>query len=490
MSFDKSPPEIVEKADITVNSDDDNRRLSQASALHPNQDWTPAEEKALLRRIDLHIFPMLCAVFALSLLDRSNISAAYISGMKTDLHFNIGARYSIALLVFFPAFALCQIPSNLIIRRLGARTWLSFLITAFGVVVLGMGFVKSWIPMLVLRALLGAFEAGLLPGSIYMIASWYKTFETASRIAFFYTSALVASGFGGILAYGLTSIHVGNGMYKQSWRWIYIIEGLMTIAVGIASFFTIGEFPEKARWLKPREAHIARMRILNDRGEAEYKKVPLTQTLRLIRDPKLLLFCLQYFITSTSGYAIGYFFPIILNEGIGFSYTTSLILTSPPYIFTIIASLGLAWLSDKIRMRWPIIVFQGSVAIAGYLLILLPKIPGVRLFGVFLAVFGCQSNAAAVVAYAQNQTVGTEKRSMLSALMVTAGAAGGVTGSTIFRSQDAPLYLPGICVTLVTQLLLIVATFSMSMYLRRQNRLADEGKIGPLEGVEGFRYSP
>lgn len=90
MSFDKPSPEIEEKADIIINGDDDNPHLPHTSAVHPNQDWTVAEEKALLRRIDLHIFPMLCAVFALSLLDRSNISAAYISGMKADLGFDIG----------------------------------------------------------------------------------------------------------------------------------------------------------------------------------------------------------------------------------------------------------------------------------------------------------------------------------------------------------------------------------------------------------------
>lgn len=103
---------------------------------------------------------MLCVVFGLSLLDRTNISAAYIAGMSADLELTVGARYSIALLVFFIGYALFEIPSNLVIRRLGAQWWLSFLIVSWGLCVLGMGFVHNWEALTVCRALLGVFEAG------------------------------------------------------------------------------------------------------------------------------------------------------------------------------------------------------------------------------------------------------------------------------------------------------------------------------------------
>jgi nitrate/nitrite transporter NarK len=103
---------------------------------------------------------MLCVVFGLSLLDRSNISAAYIAGMRKDLQLAVGSRYSISLLVFFPCYALFELPSNLVIRRIGARYWLSFLIVVWGIMVLAMGFVKDWNSLAALRALLGVFEAG------------------------------------------------------------------------------------------------------------------------------------------------------------------------------------------------------------------------------------------------------------------------------------------------------------------------------------------
>jgi len=135
-------------------------------------------------------------------------------------------------------------------------------------------------------------------------------------------------------------------------------------------------------------------------------------------------------------------------------------------------------------------VTQSIFGIAGLLVILYPKPAGVRYFGLFLAVFGCQANIPGTLAYGQSQTAEIRKKGVVAAAMISVGAAGGITGSTIFRSQDAPQYLPGMWSTIAMQILYCVLTVCMSMYLKRQNRLADEGKRPALEGVEGFRYAP
>jgi len=130
------------------------------------------ETYSLRRRwkIDFRVFPMMCIVFGLSLLDRTNISAAYIAGLAKDIKLAVGSRYSVALLVFFIGYCIFELPSNYIIRRIGARYWLSFLITAWGCCVLGMGFIHDWKILTVLRALLGIFEAGLFPGCVYIVS--------------------------------------------------------------------------------------------------------------------------------------------------------------------------------------------------------------------------------------------------------------------------------------------------------------------------------
>jgi MFS family permease len=123
----------------------------------------------------------------------------------------------------------------------------------------------------------------------------------------------------------------------------------------------------------------------------------------------------------------------------GFSYALSQLLQSPPYVFAIIASLFCAWLSDKIKLRWPILCAQSIIAIVGLFIILYAKPPGVRYFGVFLATFGTQANVPGTLAYGNNQTAKVQKRGAVAAAMISVGAAGGITGSTIFRSQDAPV---------------------------------------------------
>ena len=453
-------------------------------------DWSEEEEAKLLKRIDWHTLPYLCLIFGLSLLDRSNISAAYIAGMSKDLQMTVGARYSIALLVFFITYAIFELPSNLIIRRIGARWWLSFLVTAWGVMVLAMGFVRNWVPLTVLRLFLGVFEAGLFPGAIFIISSWYRTYETSRRVAIFYMASLLASGFNGIIAYGLSLIR-GPGIYNQGWRWIFICQGAFTVAAGLLAPLFLGDFPEKARFLSERERHIATKRIALERAGQDYEHPTFFQALKFLVDWKVGFYCLQYFVSASSVYSLAYFIPIILRQGLGFSYALSQILTSPPYIFTVIMTLVTAWISDKYRTRWPILCGHSAIGITGLLIVLYAKAPGVRLFGTFFAVFGTQANIPGTLAYGQNQTADPRKKGVVAAAMITAGAAGGVCGSTIFRSQDAPLYTRGMWATIGMQMLYLIGTCAMSMHFKRKNKAADEGRVEDrLEGVAGFRYAP
>lgn len=481
MSDDKDSNGHLEK--VLTNS-------SQNGQTSTEVDWTPEEERAIRRKADWRVFPMLCFVFGLSLLDRTNISSAHIAGLAKDLRLDIGARYNIALLIFFVGYAIFELPSNAIIRRLGARYWLGFLITAWGACVLGMGFVNDWRMLTLCRALLGIFEAGLFPGAVYIIGSWYRQFETAKRVSIFYMASLLASGFGPIFAYALSLISVGDGMYARGWRWIFIIEGIVTVAAGLVAPFFLIEFPEKVKFLTERQKHIAINRVSLEKAGTQTESPNFKETLHMLMDWKVGVFCLQYFIAASSVYSLAFFAPIILREGMGFSYVKAQLLSSPPYVFAIFASLTMAWISDKIKMRWPILCAQALIALIGYFIILYCKPPGVRYFGLFLATFGSQANVPATLAYGNNQTARVAKRGVLAAAMISVGAAGGITGSTIFRNQDAPLYLPGMWTTIAMEFVYIGVTFTMSMYLRKQNKLADEGKRPALEGVEGFRYAP
>ncbi|KAM3422324.1 hypothetical protein BST61_g2683 [Cercospora zeina] len=473
---------------ISQSSDEKARVVAEDKDGVVVQDWTPEEERKVVKKVDFRLFPMLCVVFGLSLLDRANISAAFIAGMDEDLELT-GARYNVALLVFFIGYGLFELPSNYVIRRLGARFWLSFLITTWGACVLGMGFVDDWRILSVLRALLGVFEAGLFPGAIYIIGSWYRTYETAKRISIFYMASLIAQGFGPIFAYALSLISVGNGKYTQGWRWIFIIEGLITIVAGLVSPFFLIEFPERVRFLDERQKQIALDRVRIDKAGKDIVHLNVRETLAALLDWKLALYCVQYFISASSVYSLAFFAPIILRLGLGFSYTEAQLLSSPPYIFTIIMTIIMAWLSDKIKMRWPIQNAHCIIGVIGLLIMLYAGSNGARYFGLFLASWGAGALVPGTLTYGQNQTARLEKKGVVAAAMISVGAIGGVCGSTIFRAQDRPFYYPGMWATIAMLLVHAAITSGLSYYYKVQNRKADrEGKI--LEGVEGFRYAP
>ena len=252
-------------------------------------------------------------------------------------------------------------------------------------------------------------------------------------------ASLLSSGFGPIFAYALSLIKGGSGTYAQGWRWIFIIEGIVTVVAGMVSPFFLVEFPEKAKWLNTREKHIAQARLVFDKKSREYVHPTFKESMKMLLDWKLIIYSTQYFVAASSVYSLAYFKPIILRQGMGFSYALSQILASPPYVFAIIMSLTMAWVSDKYRIRWPVLCAQSITAIVGLLIITYCKPPGVRYFGLYLAIFGTQSNVPGTLGYGQSQTAEVRKKGVVAAAMISVGAAGGITGSTIFRSQDAPV---------------------------------------------------
>lgn len=147
----------------------------------------------------------------------------------------------------------------------------------------------------------------------------------------------------------------------------------------------------------------------------------------------------QYFVAAVSVYALAYFQPIILRSGMGYSYAQAQLMSTPPYVFAMVMSLATSWISDKMHIRWPVICSQCLVAVTGLLIVLYGHLSGVRYFGLFLAVYGSQANVGLFLAYGQNQTARLSKRGVVAAATISIGAAGGVCGSTIFRSQDAPV---------------------------------------------------
>jgi MFS family permease len=223
-------------------------------------------------------------------LHRANISNALTMSMPKDLGLT-GQEPNIALAVFFVPYIVFEIPSNILLKKFTPHVWLTFCMAGFGIAMLGQGFVQNYSGLLSTRILLGFFEAGVFPGSFYLISFWYKREECQKRFAIYFCSAVLASAFGGLLATAIAKMDGVGG--QANWRWIFILEGILSILVAFAAFFLVSDFPGQAGWLSQREKQFVLKRTQND-DKVSAEHVTLQGIVSFFKDPKNYLGAIMY----------------------------------------------------------------------------------------------------------------------------------------------------------------------------------------------------
>ncbi|KAJ7287182.1 major facilitator superfamily domain-containing protein [Mycena rebaudengoi] len=451
----------------------------------PVTDRDSGFERRTLRSVDLHLLPVFGLLYSFALIDRINLGAARTAGMGPALQLQIGARFSIATVMYFVPYILLQIPGNLVIRKVGARNWLFFCTICWGAVQLGMGYVRTWSQLVWCRVLLGIFEASFFPSIVYLISSWYTRYEVQKRLAGLYMLSVTISGFSPILAYGLSLL---NGKrHIAGWSWIFIIEGAITLFLGVGSFFLLPDFPEKNKFLTPDQTALILERVEDDRGDSVPEEITFRKVMSHLGDWTLWAYGLMFMCCTLPAYALAYFISIIL-KGMGWSTTNALLLSAPPYAPAFLSALFFAWLADKYRHRAGFIAIQALISITGLCLTAFSKHNNVRYFGIFLLNAGSSGCIPGILAYSANNVVGSSKRSVSSALTVAFGGVGGIIASTVYREKDFPRYLPGLWVTLGGQFLLLSLVGATTLHFMRLNKRArTEGVV--LEGRAGFFYT-
>ena len=376
--------------------------------------FTPEEQKKIVRKVDLRLIPTLGCMYCVSLMDRTNLGVAMVAGMGVDLKLT-GERYSIIVLLFFITYVALQPPATVVLRKLGPRLFLPAIVIIWGAVMIGFGFVKEWHTLIPLRLLLGIFEAGFFPGSAYLLSCWYKRFELQKRNTVFFLIGMLSSAFSGILGYlfsllsghgvqaaywlgphygptkkaPLTPVSYGPGL--SGWRWIFIMQGVITVLIGIVGWYFIVDFPELAakpsktqkKFLNQDEVDFIVARIEEDRHDVVAEAFNLKSYLAGAMDLKVWGFAFIFMFTTTITYAIAYFLPIILKDGMGFSPAAANCLIAPPYVFAGFVMLGFAWAGDKYHIRSPWVIANGVLALIGLPMIGFSTNVGVRYFGKF-----------------------------------------------------------------------------------------------------------
>ncbi|NWK60034.1 MFS transporter [Acinetobacter sp. SwsAc2] len=301
-------------------------------------------EKRTLRKITWRIVPFIMILYLIAYIDRVNIGFAAIT-MKEDLGFT-ASILGFGAGIFFLGYFLFEVPSNIILHKVGARIWIARVMVTWGIIAGGMAFVESSTSFYVMRFLLGVAEAGFFPGIILYLSYWFPARNRAGVIALFMAAAPIATAIGSPISAALLEMH--GIMDLAGWQWMFLIEAIPAVILGVVVFFYMTDRPEKAAWLKPdeREWLVKTMQAedANKGGQQQHS------ILRGLANPRVLALALIYFGTSAGLYTLGIWAPQIIKE-LGVSSMTVGLLNAIPPIISVVAMILWSRHSDKTNER-------------------------------------------------------------------------------------------------------------------------------------------
>lgn len=448
----------------------------------------PELDGRIVRKIDLRLCTIAGILCALDLIDSGIMSSASATSMPQDIGL-VGGRYSTAVWIVTLAQVVFKLPATIAMRFVGPPVFFTFVTVLFGLITLCMAYVADWKQMIALRFLMGLAMSGIYPGLAYLISSWYPRKEQQLRFAYLQSGQVIIVATGSIVNYGLNFLDHSHGL--RGWQWMFVVQGAITMFIGVVAYLWVPHFPDKVaktRWFLTQAEADQVMTTLNRESKDAGPPEPFTVSaiLRPFLDVKIYAFSILFFLQNVVSTALSYFIPQILI-GMGFTSDTSILLYAPPYYYAVIPVIITSFVADRMALRGPIIVFNAVCLIVGMCMLGFPSNVAVRYVGVLFATGAYVSNWAAMNAYQMNNVTGQWKRATVAATVSGCNALGGIAGSYIFRSAEAPWYPTAIWISIGSHILIIGIIALCGGLFWKANRRARAGN-GVIEGVDGFRY--
>ena len=310
-------------------------------------------------RITWRLLPFLFLLYVANYLDRTNIAYATL-GMKGDLGLS-DSVFGTASGIFFVGYFALQIPGALLVERWSARWLLSLTLITWGALTTLTGFVRTPLELYGARFLLGAAEAGFFPGVIVYLSHWFIYQDRAKAVARFMAAIPIGFVLGGPIAGSILRVH---WLGIVGWRWLFLLEGLPAVLLGITALFVLPDWPNEARWLPPNERDWITARLNEERrAKAHAEQMTIWQALR---HPAVLVLTAGLFFTYTGGYAFWFWFPTMLQRLTGWTDVQRIgWVGAIPFLAGLIGMLILGWSSDRMgERRWHFAIPQLTAALA------------------------------------------------------------------------------------------------------------------------------
>jgi MFS transporter, ACS family, tartrate transporter len=379
-----------------------------------------AHYRRAMRKASFRLLPFLCLCYGVSFLDRVNVGFAALA-MNADLGFTASV-FGFGAGIFFVGYILFEVPSNLLLERVGARRWIARIMVSWGLIAAAMSLVNGPISFYVMRFLLGVAEAGFFPGIILYLTFWFPAPERARIVSLFMAAVPISAVIGAPISGALLGFDGLGGL--KGWQWLFLIEGVPAILLGIAAWFLLDERPQEAKWLTKAESR-ALSGLLAVEAKAA-KAAGFAELRQGLTQPRVLVLGFLYFCIVVGLYGIGFWMPQVI-QSYGLTPLQIGLLTAIPYLFASGDMVLWGWHSDLTGERtWhvalPLLVAAAAFAASALSLPLAPM-----MLALTVATIGIYAAIGTFWSLPTTLLTGTAAAAGL-ALINSMGNAGGLVG--------------------------------------------------------------
>jgi D-galactonate transporter len=422
-------------------------------------------ERITMARVTWRLLPFLLLLYIISWLDRVNVGFAKLQ-LNTDLGFS-ETMYGIGAGIFFVGYGLCEVPSNLLLVRFGARVWIARIMVTWGLISCAMMFVQGPTSFYLLRFLLGVAEAGFLPGIIYYLGDWFPGQHRARAVSWFMIGIPLSLVFGGPLS-GWIMQHLDEYLGLHGWQWMFLIEGIPAVLLGFVVLRFLTEKPAEARWLAPEQRA-----WLTDRIGSEHRAAHSRHGFGLraaLTHPTVWLLAVVMFCCQTGSYGLSFWVPSIIQSLTGYPEFAVGTLTSIPYIAAALAMVLVGRSSDRSGERFMHVAIPSLVGAAGFLAMGFLHSPWLAILALSIAAAGDYCTRGPFWALPGKFLTGSAAAGAI-ALINSMGAFGGaIAPPTVGRLKEIT---GGFIVPMMVLSGVLVVGAILTLFLRRAAQFRD-----------------
>ncbi|KAK3378917.1 major facilitator superfamily domain-containing protein [Lasiosphaeria ovina] len=392
-------------------------------------------EKSLKRKLDTRC-SLFVLIYIMNYLDRNNMAAARLKGLQADLQLD-NTQYATCLSILYVGYILMQVPSNIFINRIARPSlYISIVMVLWGLISTLTGTVNDFKSMVVTRFFLGFVEAAFLPGALLILSKWYTRKELTTRNAILFCGNLISNAFSALIGAGVLS-NMQGVLGHAAWRWLFWIEGAITMAVALSAAFILPDLPTNTRGFTEEELMVAQIRMTEDVGEADTDSAEqgvFGGFMMVVKDVKVYVMMLT-FTAYVVGLSFNAFFPT-LTATLNFDYVPTLLMSAPPWVFACLFSLANAWHSDRHEEKFWHIVGPICVGLVGFVISMATSNVAARYVALFLQ---ASSYAGFIVFYSWISSSFPRppaKRAVALAMINAFSQLGNIAGSYVWDLKE------------------------------------------------------